>query len=226
MSGVHLVGIILQVLLHTRGRHSLQQVYDKGRKDHCFYKDQAQPLNCEHDSSSVHQHLQYKVCLQTCGKLVVLKIPVKECWCWEKKIWTMEYAHFMLSKNQVFFSQTKGGPCLSNHFSFMTLSNAASSQSIPVTITKFLLGHSYFKNVYTMSSHLYHPNSPFTLQPSSWFGSWESLEDIPGLCLFNGLEKSWFELASNARTCMAFIGSSWCCPTRSQVPVHSFIEEV
>jgi hypothetical protein len=63
---------------HSRGRHPLQRVYDKGRKDHCFHGVQAQLPNRERDSSSVHQGLQCEVGPQTCEKLVVLKIPVKK----------------------------------------------------------------------------------------------------------------------------------------------------
>jgi hypothetical protein len=131
---------------HSMDRHSLQRVYDKGRKDHRFHEDRAQLPN----SSSVLQHLQYEAGPQTCGKLAVFKIPVKECLM--RILRTMERAYFMLSKNQVFFSQTKGGPCLCHNFPFMTLSKAASSQSIPVMITKFLRGHSSFENVYTSLS--------------------------------------------------------------------------
>ena len=52
-------------------------VHDKGRKDHCFHEVQARLQNRERDSSSVHQRLQFGVGPQTCGKHVVLRIPVK-----------------------------------------------------------------------------------------------------------------------------------------------------
>ena len=117
---------------------------------------------------------------------------------------------FMLSKNQVFFSQTKSNLCLSHHLSVMTFSNATSSQSIPVTITEFLRGHSNFGNVYTTSSHLCHPNGLDLSFHTSALKLIRQLgiigvdtEDIPGLCLFNSLKKSVkgrLELASNART--------------------------
>jgi hypothetical protein len=58
---------------------SLHWVHDKGHKDHRFHEDQAQLPSHEHDSSSVHQRLPPEVGPQTCEKLVVLKIPVKEC---------------------------------------------------------------------------------------------------------------------------------------------------
>ena len=69
-----------------------------------------------------------------------------------------EHAYFVLSQNQVSFSQTKGSPCLRYHFPFMPLSDTTSSQSLLVTFTKFLQGHPNFKNVYTMFGHFRHSN--------------------------------------------------------------------
>jgi hypothetical protein len=53
-------------------------VNDKVRKGHRVHEVQAQIPLRERDSSSVHQRLQYEVGPQTCGKPVVLKIPVKK----------------------------------------------------------------------------------------------------------------------------------------------------
>ena len=121
--------------------------------------------------------------------------------------------YFVLSKNQILFSQSENVPCLSHHFSFITLSNTVSGQSIPVTITKFLRGHSNFENVYTPSSHLRHPNGldlslhALALKLIRQLGIvGVDTENIARLCFFKSFKKSVksrFELASNARTCSA-----------------------
>jgi len=85
---------------HSRGPAPSLWVNDEGRKDHCFDDVQSQLTNHERGSSSVHRRLRFEVGPQTCGKPVVLKIPVKKMFNVKSIIQTMKHALFILYKNQ------------------------------------------------------------------------------------------------------------------------------